>query len=132
MRGEIGERDDVGVALITMGKPAQAAEFCREQRLSYTCLSDPARNSYRAFGLRRGSTADVMGPGPMLAGLRAASKGHFVGRPVDDVYQLGGSFLVDTAGRIAYAHYPRHAGDQPAAGDLKRAVSRLLDRGGAS
>ncbi len=126
MRGEIGERDDIGVALLTMGKPEQAAEFCRNQRLSYTCLSDPARRSYRAFGLRRGSMAEVMGPALALAALRAAGKGHFMGRPVDDVYQLGGIFLVDRQGRIAYARYPRHAGDQPPAGELKNAVLRLL------
>lgn len=114
------------VALITMGKPPEAAAFCRAQRLPYTCLSDPARRSYRAFGLRRGTTADVMGPAPMLAGLRAASKGHFVGRPVDDVYQLGGIFLVNTDGRLGYARYSRHAGDQPAAGELRRAVSQRV------
>lgn len=124
MRGEIGERDDLRVALITMGKPAEAAAFCRARRLPYTCLSDPARRSYRAFGLRRGSWAEVMGPAPAIAYLRAASRGHFTGRPVDDVYQLGGIFLVDTDGTVAYARYPRHAGDQPAPGELQRAADR--------
>ena len=125
MRGEIGERDDLTVALITMGKPPDAAAFCRAERLPYACLSDPARRSYRAFGLRRGTMADVMGPGPALASVRAASKGHFIGRPVEDVDQLGGIFLVNTDGRIGYARYPRHAGDQPANGELAQAVARV-------
>ncbi len=124
MRGEIGERDDLTVALITMGRPAEAAAFCRAQRLPYRCLSDPARRSYRAFGLRRGTPIDVMGPGPAIAALRAAGKGYFVGRPVGDVYQLGCIFLVTTDGRIAFARYPSHAGDQPAPGDLARVVAQ--------
>jgi len=126
VRGEIGERDDLHVALITMGKPSEAAAFCRAQRLPYACLSDPARRSYRAFGLRRGGVAEVMGPAPAIAALRAASKGHIMGRPVDDVYQLGGIFLVNTDGRIAYARYPRHAGDQPAAGELQQAATKVV------
>ncbi len=124
MRGEIGERDDLTIALITMGKPVEAAAFCRAQRLPYQCLSDPARRSYRAFGLRRGSVAEVMGPAPALAYLRAAGKGHLAGRPVGDVYQLGGIFLLNTDGRIAFARYPRHAGDHPAPGEIARAVAQ--------
>lgn len=122
MRDEAGKQQDVAVAIVTMGKPEGAAAFCRQNRLPFTCLSDPGRGSYRAYGLRRGSFNDVMGPGPILAGVRAAAKGHFVGRPVDDVYQLGGLFLVGSDGRIRYSHYPRHSGDNPGAGEIGRVM----------
>ncbi len=106
-----------------MGTPAEASAFCKQAQLPFTCLSDPSRASYRAFGLRRGSLNDVIGPVAVLAGLRAATKGHFVGRPVNDVYQLGGIFLIGTDGSISYARYPRHSGDNPPAGEIRRLLA---------
>jgi peroxiredoxin len=124
LRGEIGRRTDISVAVVTMGKPVEAAEFCRRQRLPFRCLSDPARALYRAYGLRRGSTSEILGPETVLAGFRAAAKGYFPSAPVQDVYQLGGVFLIGTDGSVRHAHYPRHAGDNPPSGTIKRAVER--------
>jgi peroxiredoxin len=126
LRGEIGTRTDVSVAVVTMGKPAEAAEFCRRRLLPFRCLSDPARAAYRAYGLRRGSTNEIMGPATVLAGFRAAARGHLPSVPVQDVYQLGGVFLIDTDGTVRYAHHPRHAGDNPRAGALRRAVEQAV------
>ncbi|MHB8575268.1 MAG: AhpC/TSA family protein [Dehalococcoidia bacterium] len=123
MRDEAGGQDGVGVAIVTMGKPPDAADFCRRAKVPFVCLSDPARTSYRAFGLRRGSLSDVMGPAVLLPSLRAAAKGHFVGRPVDDVYQLGGLFVIGADGRIGYARYPRNSGDNPSDGTIRRIVA---------
>jgi hypothetical protein len=123
LRDEAGVREDTAVAVVTMGTPGETAAFCKQVRLPFICLSDPSRASYRAFGLKRGGVNEVMGPAPALAGLRAAAKGHFVGRPVNDVYQLGGLFLIDADGRIRYARYPRHAGDNPPPGEIRRVIS---------
>jgi hypothetical protein len=127
LRDETGQQRAVAVAIVTMGKPDAAAQFCHAQRLPFTCLSDPGRHSYRAYGLRRGTIGEVMGPRPMLAGLRAAARGHFIGRSVDDVYQLGGVFVVGTDGLIRYARYPQHSGDNPPAGEISRIVARVAD-----
>ncbi len=123
LRGEAGNQQDVAIAVVTMGTPQEAAAFCQQAKLPFTCLSDPARTSYRAFGLRRGSLNEVVGPASVLSGLRAAAKGHFVGRPVNDVYQLGGLFLISTDGRIRYARYPRHSGDNPPAGEIRKVLA---------
>jgi len=127
LRDETGQQRVVAVAIVTMGKPEAAAEFCHVHRLPFTCLSDPERGSYRAYGLRRGTIGEVIGPGPILAGLRAAAKGHLIGRPVDDVYQLGGLFVVGTDGLIRYARYPRHSGDNPPHGEISRIVTTVSD-----
>jgi hypothetical protein len=111
-----------------MAKPAEAGEFCRRQRLPFRCLSDPARTIYRAYGLRRGSANEVMGPATVMAGLRAAARGYFPSVPVQDVYQLGGVFLIGTDGEVRYTHYPRHAGDHPPPGAIRRAVEQQAGR----
>lgn len=127
MRDEAGNQQQLTVAVVTMGTPAETSAFCAGAHLPFTCLSDPSRASYRAFGLRRGSLNDLIGPAAMLAGLRAAAKGHFIGRPVNDVYQLGGIFLIGRDGCIRYARYPRHSGDNPPTGEIRRLV-RLDDK----
>ena len=124
MRDEAGDQRDVTVAVVTMGKPDEAAAFCRSERLPFLCLADPARQAYRAYGLRRGSMTDVLGPASVMAGLRAAAKGHFPSVPVGDVYQLGGLFLIEQSGRVRYAYYPRDSGDHPPAGEIARVVAR--------
>jgi hypothetical protein len=109
-----------------MGRPAAAREFCQRQHLPFICLSDANRASYRAYGLRRGSLREVVGPAALAAGLRAAARGHFASVPVDDVYQLGGTFLIDTGGVIRFARYPAHAGDHPSPAELDRAVAGVI------
>jgi AhpC/TSA antioxidant enzyme len=122
LRDEVGQVSGVTVAVVTMGRPEEASAFCQRERLPFRCLSDPARAAYRAYGLRRGGLTEIMGPGPMLGMMRAATRGHFVGVPVGDVYQLGGVFLIGTDGRLRYLHYARHAGDHPAPGEIARAA----------
>lgn len=108
-----------------MGSPEEADSFCRAERLPFRCLSDPDRSAYRAFGLRRGTALEVIGPEPLLRGLRAAARGYFPRMPVGDVYQLGGVFLIDREGSVRYAHYPRTSADHPPAGELRRQVDQL-------
>ena len=112
-----------------MGGPQTAREFCERQRLPFTCLSDPSRASYRAYGLRRGRLMDLVGPASLAAGLRAAAHGHLVGAPVGDVYQLGGTFVIGAGGTVRYARYPTHAGDHPSASELKQAISAIAGGG---
>lgn len=109
-----------------MGTPEEAAAFCRRQRLPFRCLSDPARAVYRAYGLRRGTRSEVGGLRTAPAYLRAMVRGHLPGRPVGDVYQLGGVFLIDRGGTVRYAHYPRHAGDHPPPGAITGAIMHVL------
>jgi hypothetical protein len=124
LRDEVGGIPGVAVGIVTMGKPAEASAFCQGERLPFRCLSDPSRGAYRAYGLRRGTLTEVMGPAPMLGYMRAMSRGHFVGVPVGDVYQLGGVFVIGTDGCLRYTHYARHAGDHPSRGEIPRVVAQ--------
>ncbi len=84
-------------------------------------VADPDGFFYDAFGLRRGNALQLLGPGVWLRGLRAAMKGHFVGRPTGDPLRMPGTFLV--RGRsVMWQHRSRHAGDHP---DL-RAIPLVL------
>ncbi|MGI8552329.1 MAG: AhpC/TSA family protein [Dehalococcoidia bacterium] len=125
LRDEFGRNRQLTVAVVTMGGPSSAGEFCRRQRLPFVCLSDPRQEAYRAYGLKRGNLVEVVGPAAAVAGFRAMTKGHRQGRSVGDTMQLGGAFLIDTQGVLRYVHYPAHSGDHPAPGTLTQARGSL-------
>ncbi len=112
---------------VTMALPQETAAFCGRRAPSVTCLSDPARAAYAAFGLRRGSVPEVMGFAAVVAGARAVAGGHTQGRTVGDPMMMPGAFAIDRNGIVRAVHYARHSGDQP---DLGAMITSLTRRGG--
>ncbi len=93
--------------------------------MPFPCLADPDKDGYRAFGLKRGSAMEVMGPATWGAGLRAFRKGHRVESPGDDVFQMPGTFIIDSASVVRFARYARHSGDHPKAAELLAALATM-------
>jgi hypothetical protein len=75
-------------------------------------ISDPSRRLYQGFGLERGGALQMFGPEVWSCGMRASRKGHGVGRPVGDPWQMPGFFLV-RGDQVLWEHRSRHAGDHP-------------------
>jgi peroxiredoxin len=121
------EIEDAGghVVAVTQGDAQQAQALCARFDVPFPCLADPQRAGYKAFELKRGNAWEVMGPPVLAPGLRAASKGHFVERPVGDVMQLPGTFIIDREGIVRYARYARHAADHPSVGEIVAALRGL-------
>ena len=109
------------IAVVTMGSPEQTAAFRHRNRLPFICLADPEREAYEAFGVPRGTTGQVVGPAVWGGGLKALLRAG-VGKPVGDVMQLHGSFVIDTDGIVRYAHLPKHSADRPTNDELITAL----------
>ena len=105
------------VAVITMGTTEQTTAFREQHRLPFLCLADPDRTAYEAYRVPRGTASQVAGPSVWAGGLKALVRAGF-GRPVGDVSQLHGAFVIDTAGIVRYAHLPRHTADLPSNDEL--------------
>ena len=84
-------------------------------------VADPERHFYEAFGARRGTLGQVLGPRVWAAGVRAALKGHRIGKPVGDPMVMPALLLVQ-GDRIVWSHPFRHAGDQPEPGVILAAA----------
>ena len=97
-------------AIITMGTAEQAAELSRRYQCAFPCLSDPQAEAYRAFGLERGGVAQVMAPRIILRAAASALKGNY-GGPMGDVFQMGGTFVIDRGGIVRYCYRNRDAAD---------------------
>lgn len=86
--------------------------------MGFTCLGDPSRGSYRAFGLARDGWWNVTvrpfleAPRLALARIRRASlRGSLM--PHSDVLQLGGVAIVARGGAFAWIHRARRTDDYP-------------------
>jgi hypothetical protein len=89
-------------------------------------IADPDRVLYEGFGVKQAKWSQMMSPGVIACGLRAASKGHVQGRTVGDSWQLPGAFLVQGE-RILWKHDYAHAGDAPDWGQLPEIARQYAD-----
>ena len=122
----VGRFREVGVNVLTISqaKPALLAMVLRQSPRPFPVVSDPDRTAYRAFGLERTGFWSFLRPSVLWGYLRLILRGSKIRKPYEgeDVYQLGGDFLLDRAGRIVYAYRSRTATDRPAIADLLAAV----------
>ena len=103
--------------------------FCRKRDVPFECLGDPDRDAYHAVGLEDGGPLEYMGPRAALGWVKAASHGTFGGRPSGDVAQRPGTFVVDSQGKVAFAHYNRNSADNPSNDEVIEAVREATPRG---
>jgi peroxiredoxin len=104
------------LAVITMGKHEETRAFCAERAPGVSCYSDPTQgHGYRAFGLQRGNALQLFGPAVWLqtARVTAGVEGIKAGKPVDDVQMMPGMFVIETDGRVRFAHYSKNISDYP-------------------
>lgn len=112
------------VVLVGMGAPAEAEAFRMRFDVSFPIICDPERRLYDAFHLRRMGALDFLSPFLALKGLAAMGEGHLMGLPAGDVKQLAGAFVVDSEGRIRFAHLSRDASDLVSVDDIVDALGK--------
>lgn len=116
------------------GTPGMARAFQAEFSPGASVAVDPQLRAQAAFQLRR-SVVATFSPGAVVGAVRAFSQGYRQAAVQGDAWQQGGAFVIDTAGRIAWAHVARHAGDHASPEELLGALAALepaQPRGGGS
>jgi len=106
------------------GTPDEGRSFFATRWPEARAVSDPAGSLYAAFGLGRGGVRQLLGPRVLWAGLKAALRGHGVGRPVGDPRRMSGWFLV-ADGAVAWSHAHEHAGAPRRWAELEGKLARL-------
>jgi peroxiredoxin len=113
------EAAGLGAAAVTMGDAAQAAKFRESQNLPCDVLADPKLRSYQAYGLEKGALWQYAGPQMWWRGLTSVLR-YGAARPVGDVKQMPGAFVIDQDGKILYAHRAVHSGDHESYDEILR------------
>jgi len=107
------------IAIVTQSSDESAAVQTSRFGLEHVSrISDPTRDLYRAFGLRRGRIGELLGPRVWIRGFLAGVRdGHGVGRLEGDGFQMPGAFVVRD-GRVVRTYRHRDAADRPDYCDL--------------
>jgi len=123
LREKIDEIRSRGAELVIIGNgdSSFAAAFREDFQLDCPLLVDPELRAYRAAGLRRGRV-EVLSPRLPLNALRALRS---CSRPTGvqgDPWQLGGVFVIQSGGDLAYRYLSREAGDHPPVDEILSAL----------
>jgi peroxiredoxin len=114
------EKVGARVLLVAYDEPSLlGAKMMRGLETPYELLLDLKKEAYRRWGLGRTTLRQsVFSPTLGLRYLKLLLRGErFLGL-APDMLQLGGDFIVDRQGRIAFAHAMRDNGDRVAVPEL--------------
>jgi hypothetical protein len=113
------QQDDIqraGVGLAVVGMTATSDRLSaigrRHGLTAASWIADPDRVLYRALELERGTFLQLFGPRVWVAGLRAALRGHGIGRLEGDGFQMPGAFVIHR-GRVVRSYRHATAADRP-------------------
>ncbi len=121
--------DDTRVVLITFTDQVNLSDYRASLDVPFPLLTDPTRSTYRRYGLGRGSARRVWGTKAARAYAGLLRKGgRKLKMPTEDTLQLGGDFVIDRQGRIAFAYRSAGPDDRPPVEDLLVAVDRVRRR----
>lgn len=119
--------DSTVVVMITFTDPDNIAEYQRANSLPFPILLDPKRDTYRAYGLDRGSLRRVWGwrtAKSYIEILRRDGRGGLK-RPTEDTFQLGGDFIIGADGDLAWGFWSEGPDDRPSVDDLIAEIRRI-------
>jgi peroxiredoxin len=108
---------NLNLALVTQAAPEAARQFCDARAPGVTCLADPERVAYRAYGLGRASLLQsVLSPRVIRSNKRLEQeKGWKPEMPPigQDAFQMSGTFVIGPDGRIRLPYYYDDIADHP-------------------
>lgn len=112
------------VLAVSFSPPERVATFLKMQPLPFPALADPTLTAYHDFELGRTSWSGLLGPRIVGRFATMMLRGWLPRKPAaeDDIYQLGGDFVLDRNRRLTFAHRSADPTDRPALADLLRAV----------
>jgi len=110
-------KKNLGLVIVTQGTPEEAKVFCLERAPGVTCLADPDRKAYRAYGLERANVwQSFLSLNVWRSNRRLKrERGWNTDRPPkgQDALQMAGTFVIATDGRIRLPYYYDDIADHP-------------------
>lgn len=122
---------DTVVVMITFTTLGLLDTYLDDYELPFPVLLDPERDTYRAYGLARGSWHRVWGLRAARRYIELIRRDGLGGlhRPTEDTLQLGGDFVIAPDGTLAWGYWGEGPDDRPSVDDLVEAVGEARVRG---
>jgi alkyl hydroperoxide reductase subunit AhpC len=118
----------IDIVMVGMGDPAQTAQFIKELDLPYPVLSDANRAAYRAYKTIEAGAKEFLSPKGATAMIGSMLRGNRGGKPVGNVQQLGGVYVIDQDGMLRWSKPSTYAGDHASVDEIAAAAARPLRR----
>lgn len=108
----------LNIVFVGMGDVEQTAAFRQAMRSPHPFISDPDRVLYQAFGLGQGTGKQMFNARTFARGFGATLRGHWVGVPVGDPWQMPGVFLIEPDGHVSWEYRSVDASDNATAEEI--------------
>lgn len=128
MRERLDEISAAGVKALVVTQSRPEALSGVSMPLPTVC--DPDRTVYRRFGLERGRWSMFLRWRVLARYVRLIVAGSrpVLGEPEEDMFQLGGDFLLSSERRLLYVHRSKDPADRPTAAELVDQIRRLIHK----
>ena len=112
------------VLVISFTPPPLVVLYLKENPQPFAVVSDPERTAYKAFGLEKATVKTFLRLGVLARFVKLMFRGWLPRKPNkgEDIYQLGGDFVLDAVGRVVLAHPSAEPTDRPPVQKLVQAV----------
>lgn len=111
------KKHGLGLVIVTQGTPEQAKAFCAERAPGVTCLADPERKAYHAYGLGRGTTFQtVLSPNIWKSNKHLKETRGWSPEPPprgQDAFVMSGTFIIGKDGVVRLPYYYEDIADHP-------------------
>lgn len=122
LRDRVERFGDAPVVVVTFAEVERLAPYRSALELPFVLLSDRDRGVYRRYELARGSWWRIYGVRTLRMYARLLRAGRRPTRPTEDTMQLGGDFVIDQDGMIAFAARPVSPATRPSVEAIIAAV----------
>jgi len=113
------------VVFITTAEPDATLRFQRWIHSPHIFLSDPDAALFESFGVVRGQAGQLFSPKVVARGLVSLLRGNINGLPAGDPMRLGGTFVLDAVGEVAWSHVAKDASDNATLTDIQSAIKAI-------
>ena len=111
------KNNNLTLVIVTQGTPEEAKSFCAGRAPGVTCLADPERKAYQAYGLERANLWQTFFSLNVWRSNRRLKKerGWNTDLPPkgQDAMQMAGIFIIGPDGRIRLPYYYDDIADHP-------------------
>jgi hypothetical protein len=113
------------VLVVCQAKPEVLSRYLVRQNWTVPVVCDPDRTAYRAFGLERTGWLTFFRPKVLWGYLRGMLRGYRLKTPYagEDVFQLGGDFVLDRTGKVVFAYPSTNPIDRPTITQIRDAIT---------
>ncbi len=117
----------VSVVAVAHAPPEVVKAFLAREPKPYPMLSDPDRSAYRLFELGRVSFWHFLRPRIVANFIGLLFRGEKIRRltNTEDIYQLGGDFILNRSLEVVFAYPSRDATDRVGVDAIREAVRSL-------